>query len=200
MRIAVALLAPTGLLLGGWLLYQVSPVTAMLLGLGLVLGFALQRSRFCVAAAVQDAVLVGDTGPARAVLLALTLSSVGFGVLQYRVGEGLLPGNIYAITGATVVGALLFGIGIVPAGGCTITTVLRLGEGHLRFAWTLLGLFLGGLLGAWHWGWWMSLTPELGPVHLPTALGWPAAAGVQALLLAALWLLLQKVEQRGAER
>lgn len=198
MRALIALTVPTAMVLGGSLLYQASPVTALLLGLGLLLGFALHRSRFCVAAAVQDAVLAEDTGPAKAVLLALALSSVGFGFLQYRAAQAgtILPGNIYAIGPATVIGAVIFGIGIVPAGGCTITTVLRLGEGHLRFAWTLLGLCVGGLLGAWHWGWWMSFGPTLEPVHLPSLLGWTGGAAVQGLLLAGVWLLLNRWEGR----
>jgi hypothetical protein len=197
----IALLAgPSLALVAGWGLYHVRPVTGLLWGLGLLLGAALHRSRFCVAAAFQDTVLFRDTGPAKAVLVALALSLVGFGWLQYRAmhAGAVVPGNIYAISPATLVGALLFGIGIVPAGGCTITMVLRLGEGHLRFLWTLLGLIPGALVGAWHYGWWMGLGGELAPVHLPAVLGWGGAIAVEAALIGSVWLLLSWWERKGA--
>jgi uncharacterized membrane protein YedE/YeeE len=198
-RKAWLLLGPSLTLLIGWGLFHVRPATGLLWGLGLLLGIALHRSRFCVAAAVQDAILFADTAPAKAVLLALALSLAGFGTLQYlaMAAGAPLPGNIYAITPATVVGALLFGIGSVPAGGCTITLVLRLGEGHLRFLWTLLGLLAGALAGAWHYGWWMELGGAVGPVHLPTALGWTGAVAVEAALIGSVWLLLSRWERKG---
>lgn len=193
---------PSLVLLAGWGLYHVRPTTGLLWIIGLLLGAALHRSRLCVAAAYRDPVLFGDTGPAKAVLLALGLSLVGFGLLQYQALAGGLPvpGNIYGVSPALLVGAFLFGIGMVPAGGCTITMVLRLGEGHLRFLWTLLGLLAGALMGAWHYGWWQKLGAGIGPVHLPTVLGWGGAIAVEAGLIGAIWLLLSWWERKGADK
>lgn len=196
----VALLAgPSLALLAGGGLYHLRPATGLLWGLGLLLGVALHRSRFCVAAAFQDAILFRDTGPAKAVLVALALSLPGFGWLQFRAMQAgtAVPGNIYAMSPATLAGALLFGIGIVPAGGCTITTVLRLGEAHLRYLWTLLGLLAGGVVGAWQYGWWMGLGSGIKPVHLPAVLGWGGAVAVEAGLIGGVWQLLRWWERKG---
>lgn len=196
----VALLLPTAVLAVAALLFQRSPVAAGLWLLGLVMGAGLQRTRFCVAAAFRDAVLFFDTGPARAVLLALALSSVTFGGLQFaawRAG-GPVPGGIQPATAGTVVGALLFGVGMLPAGGCVASTLVRLGEGHLRYAWTLLGITLGSLLGAHQYGWYERLLGSTASAHLPALVGWPAALLLQAGLLVLAYRLLIWWEAKGA--
>jgi len=198
----VALLAPSAVLLAGWGLYQLRPATAALWLLGLALGAALQRSRFCVAAAFRDSILFHDGGPAKAVLLALALSSVAFGWMQYGAlarGEAP-PGNLWPVSPATVVGSVLFGIGIVPAGGCAISTLLRLGEGHLRFLWTLIGLIIGALLGAYQYGWWQQFGGMSDSFHFPTEFGWPGAIALQTLLLGGAYALLTWWERKGIKR
>lgn len=175
-----------------WWLYQIRPQTAGLWLAGLALGVALQRSRFCIAAAFRDTVLFYDTGPARGLLLALALSTLTFGLMQYQahLHGAPLPGNLYPISAGTVAGAVLFGIGLVPAAGCACSTLLRVGEGHLRFFWTLLGLIIGSVAGAYHFGWWEGLLGITAPVHLPAVLGWPAAIALQAAALAGILRLL----------
>ncbi|HEY3368027.1 MAG TPA: YeeE/YedE thiosulfate transporter family protein [Symbiobacteriaceae bacterium] len=197
-RALFALLAPSGVLAIGWWLYQMKPQTAGLWLAGIVLGVAMHRSRLCIAAAFRDSVLFHDTGPAKAILLALALSAVSFGWMQHQaLQQGLrLPGNLYPITAGTVAGAFLFGMGMIPAGGCACSTLLRLGEGHLRFLWTLLGLTAGSLLGAYQYGWWEAVLGKTAPVHLPALLGWPLAAALEAVVFVGLFCLLRWWEQR----
>jgi len=197
----VPFLAPSGLVAITWLLLQAESRTALLWLLGLALGFALHRSRFCVAAAFRDSVLFRDVGLARAVILALALSTLTFSVIQYTASTAgqPVPGNIYAISAATLVGAVLFGIGLVPAGGCACSTLLRLGEGHSRYLWTLLGLLTGSLAGASHFGWWEGLWGILPPIHLPAVIGWTATLTLQMALFSALALLLNWWEKKGCE-
>lgn len=201
MRVPIlALAAPSGIVLLAWWLYQMRPTTAMLWLLGIGLGITLHRTRFCIAAAFRDTYLFRDTGPAKALLLALSLSSLTFGVLQIaaaRVGQ-TLPGNLYPISAATIAGALIFGIGIVPAGGCVCSALLRLGEGHVRYVWTLAGLLAGSLLGAYHRPWWEGLTGSAAPLHFPTVLGWPLAAMLYLGLFSALYGLITWWETRKA--
>lgn len=166
--------------------------------LGTALGAALQRSRYCVAAAYRDAVLFFDTGMARSVLLALSVTSATFAAIYMVRMPGQLPLAAQPLTAGTVIGPVLFGIGMVPAGGCAASTLLRLGEGHLRFLWTLLGLILGSLLGAYHYGWWAGLLGTAAPVYLPTTIGWPAALLLQAGLLHAFFLVIRWWERKGA--
>ncbi|MFZ5815567.1 MAG: YeeE/YedE thiosulfate transporter family protein [Bacillota bacterium] len=193
-----ALLAPSGVLVIAWALQRVEARAAIPWLVGVGLGLALQRSRFCIAAAYRDALLFHDTGITRAVLLALSLTTLGFAAIQYQAGGALPPGQLQPVSLGTLVGALLFGIGIVPAGGCACSTLLRLGEGHLRFLWTALGLVVGSLLGASHYAWWEGAAGSLPPVHLPALLGWPGALLLQAALLSALFWLALRWERRGA--
>ncbi|MDF2627033.1 MAG: protein of unknown function YeeE/YedE [Symbiobacteriaceae bacterium] len=167
--------------------------------LGIALGAILQRSRYCVAAAYRDAVLFFDTGMARSVLLAIAAASLTFGLVNImRVPAGQMPLAAQPLTVGTVIGPVLFGIGMIPAGGCAASTLLRLGEGHLRFLWTLLGLVLGSLLGAYHYGWWTELLGAAAPVYLPAAVGWPAAVLLQTGLLLAFYWLIRRWERKGA--
>ena len=194
-----ALMAPSGVVLVTWWLWRHHPAAAAMWLLGVALGAVLQRSRYCIAAAYRDSILFFDTGMARSVLLALAISSVTFGLIQMlRWPGGQVPLAAQPLTAGTLVGPVLFGIGMIPGGGCAGSTLLRLGEGHLRFLWTLLGLVLGSLLGAYHYGWWAGLLGAGAPVYLPAALGWPAAALLQALLLGAVFLLIRWWERKGA--
>ncbi|MFZ5827888.1 MAG: YeeE/YedE thiosulfate transporter family protein [Bacillota bacterium] len=186
-----ALLAPTGVVAVAWALREADGRTAVMWLMGVLLGVALQRSRFCVAAAYRDALLFRDTGVTRAILLALILSTLTFAWIQFQQvsAGGELPGQIQSVSAGTVGGSLLFGIGIIPAGGCACSTLLRVGEGHLRFLYTLLGLVAGSVLGAYHFEWWSSLAGTIPPVHLPSLLGWPQAVALQGLVLGGLlWL------------
>jgi len=196
-----ALTAPSAVLLVAWWLWKHHPQTAAMWLLGIGLGAVLQRSRYCVAAAYRDAVLFFDTGMAHSVLLALTITSVTFAVIYLvRVPGGQLPLAAQPLTAGTVIGPVLFGFGMVPAGGCAASTLLRLGEGHLRFLWTLLGTVAGSLLGAYHYGWWAGLLGTAAPVYLPTSIGWPAALLLQAGLLLVFFLVIRWWERKGAGR
>ncbi|HWI64136.1 MAG TPA: YeeE/YedE thiosulfate transporter family protein [Symbiobacteriaceae bacterium] len=193
-----ALTAPSAVLLVAWWLWRHAPPATLMWLLGIALGVVLQRSRYCVAAAFRDTVLFNDTGMARSVLLAVSIASVTFGtVYALRLPAGALPLAAQPLSAGTVIGPLLFGIGMIPAGGCAASTLLRLGEGHLRFAWTLLGLILGSLLGAYHYGWWEALLGSKGPVFLPAVLGWPAAIALQGALLVTVYFVIRWWERKG---
>ncbi len=95
--------------------------------LGALLGFVLQRGRFCVTGALREVWTSGRTRWLTAFLIAIAVSSVGFFILRdlgvvHDSGEPLTPL-------ATVIGGLIFGVGIVLAGGCATGTYYRAGEG-----------------------------------------------------------------------
>ncbi len=109
---------------------------------GNVFGFILQRARFCFTASLRDPYLTGGTTLTKAVLTAFAITSIGFIAIQYgAVSKGLpMPGQAYVvpISAATAIGAFMFGIGMVIAGGCASGTCMRVGEGfHMQ----ILSLF-----------------------------------------------------------
>ena len=165
---------------------------------GLAMGFVLQRSRLCFAAAFRDALMFHDLGPARGVLLLLAVSTAGFALLQYHSfpGGGPLPGHIAPAGWYTVLGAALFGLGMVVSGGCAASTLVRMGEGFILFWWVGLGLAAGSLAGAYHYPWWQEVLAGR-VVHLPAHLGWAGALAVQFLALAGLYGLGLWWERKG---
>lgn len=103
-------------------------------GFGIAFGYILQRSRFCFTAAFRDPCITGSTSVTRAVLVAVAVGSVGFWAIKYASVMASAESN-FSMTGVApiglplMVGAVLFGIGMVIAGGCASGTLMRVGEG-----------------------------------------------------------------------
>lgn len=108
------------------------------LALGTALGFVLQRGRFCVTGAFRDVWLTRKTRWMTAFLLAIAVQAVGIVALQ-SAGVLNLTTQPLALLGVTA-GSLLFGLGIVLAGGCATGTYYRAGEG-LVGSWIALGMY-----------------------------------------------------------
>lgn len=170
---------------------------------GCAFGFILQKSRFCFTASMRDPALTGSTSVTRAVLIAFAVTSIGFTAIKYGAYlKGLpIPGQSYVvpISLATAVGAFIFGIGMVIAGGCASGTLMRVGEG---FGMQILSLFffvIGSLWGAHDFGWWKLNFIVHGPkIFLPDVFGWLGAIIVQLVIIAVLYVLADKWENRNA--
>lgn len=168
---------------------------------GIVFGFILQKSRFCFTASMRDPYLTGSTSVTRAVLIAFAITTIGFTAIKYGAFvKGLpIPGQSYIVpvSFATVVGAFMFGIGMVIAGGCASGTLMRVGEGFSMQILSLLFFVIGSLWGAHDFGWWkfnfMLNSPK---VFLPDVFGWLGAVVIQLLVIAALYILADKWENK----
>lgn len=104
-----------------------SPILFTGLGLGIVFGFALQRGRFCMNSAFRDIVVLKDYDLLKSVGVALLVSMVGFQILAMTGVITLNPKPL--LWGANILGGLIFGIGMVLAGGCASGITYRAGEG-----------------------------------------------------------------------
>lgn len=167
---------------------------------GLAFGYILQRSRFCFTAAMRDPYLTGSTSLTRAVLTAFAIATIGFSAIKYGyVLAGLpVPGMSYVvpISLATLVGAFMFGVGMVIAGGCASGTLMRVGEGFLMQILSLVFFIIGSLWGAHDFGWWKYHFISKGvKVFLPDIFGWVGAVIVQLLFIFFLYRLAEKWEK-----
>jgi uncharacterized membrane protein YedE/YeeE len=118
-----------------WALYVSAFVT------GLVFGYVIQRGGFCLTRAISNAALMGDHTILRAYVLALLVAMVGVQVLGLT---GLVEIPIRPLHWlANIVGGLLFGAGMIMAGGCAGSTWYRLGEGAGGAGVILLGFAMG---------------------------------------------------------
>lgn len=164
---------------------------------GILIGITMQRTRFCFTASFRDPIMVGTTSLFRAVIIGLMISTIGFGILQYkaigRMSDYLIndvPGQISPVGLNTIIGAVLFGIGMVIAGGCASGTLMRIGEGHLMQVVVLVGFVIGATLGAGHFKFWDNLVISSSKtIYIPEYIGFLPAIITQLTVLGTLYLL-----------
>src|SRR5699024_39428 len=95
--------------------------------LGAALGYVLQRSRFCVTGAFRDLYMARSARYFVPFLLAIAIQAVGVAALT---GMGVIAPEPATFAPLAVIGGgLLFGVGIIMAGGCATGTYYRAGEG-----------------------------------------------------------------------
>jgi uncharacterized membrane protein YedE/YeeE len=182
--------------LGAVLLHDVSVRQAVLFLIGTGLGMSLFHAAFGFAGGWRRFLQQHRSAAIRAQLLLLAIVSVSF----FPVLAGLLPGvsvnGAYAPAGVSVlVGAFLFGAGMQLGGGCGSGTLYSVGGGHVRMLITLTFFVIGTVIGSVHLPWWLAL-PSLGQVSLLERFGWLPALVLQLAVLAALYLLVRRIEYR----
>lgn len=115
------------------------PLAALVIGA--LFGAVIQRGHFCTMGCVSDAVLFGSLRRGRAWALAAATALTGSQALDLA-GMIDLAATPYRAAPlfwlGSVVGGLLFGFGMVLAGGCVSRNLARLGAGSLKALVTLL--------------------------------------------------------------
>lgn len=165
---------------------------------GAVLGFVLQRSRFCFFCHSRDFFEQGDPRGLLAIVLALAVGTVGYhiilaGWLPVPVPGRLPPdAHIGPVSWALVLAGAAFGLGMVMSGSCISAHWYRLGEGSPVAPFALLGAGGGFILGFLSWNSLYTATIATAPVWwLPHWFGYGGSLLVQlgllALLAAGLW-------------
>ena len=124
--------------------------------IGFVFGFVVLRTNFCTMGSISDMLTFGDFRRFRSWLLAIAVALLGVWVLQF-LGVLNTADSIYLTPNlgwaAGIVGGLMFGFGMVFAGGCLSKNLVRAGAGDMRSLMVLMmtGVFgfmtIGGLLG-----------------------------------------------------
>ncbi len=94
---------------------------------GLLLGFVLQRGRFCVVGAYRDVFLSKKFTIFIALFIVVALQSIGVWALHSLGYISIKSQEFYWLS--TIIGGIIFGFGMVIAGGCATGTWYRAGEG-----------------------------------------------------------------------
>ncbi len=112
--------------------------------LGLLLGFSFQKGGFCMNSAFRSIVFEKDHSLVRAWVLVLIINLVLVHLLDELalITISRAPLYIYAL----IPGGLIFGAGMVLAGGCTSGSCYRAGRGMLGSWAALAGFVFGALL------------------------------------------------------
>lgn len=123
---------------------------------GVIYGVFLQYGRFCMASAVRDLFAVGVPRMAVGVLIAVILYAIISALIQQA---GFNTFHAHPLGWHIVIGGLLFGLGMVFAGGCASSSLYKTGEGNLG---SVLVLFSISFSQAWlasAGGWLNHLVP-----------------------------------------
>lgn len=197
--LGVALVAVVVLI--GIALGMKNPTLALFWTTGICFGAILQKGRFCFTASMRDPYLTGGTSITRAVLIAFAITTLGFAAIKYGYAAQGLPvpgmGYVVPISFATLIGAFIFGVGMVIAGGCASGTLMRVGEGfHMQLI-SLLFFVIGSLWGAHDFGWWKYNVISKGKaIFLPDVFGWAGAIIVQLAIIGLLYVAAEKYEEK----
>ncbi|MDA8363507.1 MAG: YeeE/YedE family protein [Gammaproteobacteria bacterium] len=123
---------------------------------GLVYGMALQYGRFCMASAFRDLFAVGVPRMTVGIIIALVLFSLVSAVVT-GAGESTFHPIPYGYQ--NVIGGVIFGLGMVFAGGCASGSLYKSGEGTVASWIVILSLSFSQTWFASAGGWLNDLVP-----------------------------------------
>jgi toxin CptA len=152
-----------------------------------LMGFAIQRGGTCLVAAVDQVVSKRRANRLVALAEASLLVAAGMVIAQLF---GVLPmaPRAFALTGWTVLGGMIMGVGAYVAGSCVFGAIARIGNGELTYLLVPLGFFMG-CVAALELG--MTRLPHAVAAHSPVLS--QAALFVVPLLLLAAWRLTRVI-------
>jgi len=158
----------------GIYLNSVSSVTGIIWIFSILAGITLQRSRLCFASSFRDLFLFGSTKTLKSIILGLMTTSFLFIFVMRSIIQnptiGSIPADPYILPFgiSTIVGGVLFGFGMVIAGGCVSGSLYRIGEGYVASLFSILGVVTGlvALSLSWEW-WWDNLISNEPKIWLP---------------------------------
>ena len=156
---------------------------------GLVIGIIMQRTRFCFVRAFREPFMTGDGGASKAVALAVIISVIGFSILKWSDMKDWESQVFAGFWFGSLVGGIIFGIGMSLTGGCASGTLWRAGEGHIKLWIALIAFALSGSYFR-EWlaisGWSMKLGEAL---FIPDLIGWKVGV-FSVCLLMLFWYLI----------
>jgi uncharacterized protein len=169
--------------------------SGVLLLFGGAFGLILQRCRFCYVRAFRDPFMTGEAVIAKALALSIIIGAIGISIIKWN---GIRPESLYVIPAfwqGSLAGGMVFGIGMVIAGGCGSGTLWRVAEGQLKL-WAALLTFatsnslLNVLLRTTGW------RQKLGKaVFLPYLFGWGGTILLIAFIMLSWYLLVSWNEE-----
>ena len=186
---------------------------ALFLITGLALGYILTRSRYGFAGGIRKIYFTGDGALTKALLLMFALSIIATAGIHYGAaengavmalraeeGDTIIPGTglVQKASLSTIVGGIIFGIGMIFGGGCASGVLTDAGEGEGR-AWIVVLFFaIGGILGTAHGSWWEeSVFTKMGiTVYLPDTFGYVGTVILSLVLLLLIYIFTRKYEDK----
>lgn len=169
------------------------PILALAVVFGVGFGFIISRAQICFTSAFRDLFITGRGYMARAVIVGMMVSTIG--VFSY-IMLGLPPKIMWAAPNA-VIGGLLFGFGIVIAGGCECGWMYRAVEGQVHYWIVGVGNVIGSTLLAATWDYYsVPLVTSFPKINLLESFGNYGGLVVSYVLLFAFLAFVLFLERR----
>lgn len=187
----------------------------LLIGLGL--GYVESRSEIGIATGYTDFFIRGSYTRLYGLLLLFGAGSLGAIGLHYRAAvngavvayqaadsQATIPGTaaVSPVNFGLILGAFLFGVGLAINQGCGLGTLRNIGQGKLRYLWTLFFLFMGTIPGQW-----VKYMLDQSTIHtynvqvyLPDVLGYDGTIIVTVLIIFVLALTARHYEMKRREQ
>lgn len=109
--------------------------------IGFLFGFFLEKADLCGASALSEVVMMRDKQKLGGIWVIIAVSMIGFALFA---AFGFISLNPKSFTWANkLLGGILFGIGIVLAGGCVSGCLFKTGQGNINSMAGLIGIPLG---------------------------------------------------------
>lgn len=185
----------------------IEPTTLILsisMVIGTIAGFIMHRSDYCITGMFRDAIMFRHTFMLRALFLQIVVAMILFEILHQA---GALPFYPFPLLGkpslANIIGGIVFGIGMVLAGGCVVGTLYKMGAGSVTSFFAFIGLIVGsGLYPEIHpiWATFSKATILTDAVTLPQLLGASPTVLVVAVAFPAIFLFFRWQQQHLWER
>lgn len=134
-----------------WALYLIFAQGSTKLGMamlfGSAFGLAIAKAQICFTSAFRDIFTTGRSELAKAIIIGMAVATLG--VFSYiMIGQ---PPKIMWAGPNAIIGGILFGFGIVLAGGCECGWMYRAVEGQVHFWVVGIGNVIGATLLAFVW-------------------------------------------------
>lgn len=184
--------------------YGSKAATSLLIGVAL--GIAFERGRFCIFCIFRDSINERKNYGLISIFTALAVGAIGytviFGIFLPVPGKDQLPpsAHIGPVSLALVLGGLAFGIGMALAGACISGQFYRLSQGYLRAIPGLIGVIIGFILSFNTWNFLYRNFVEGAPkLWLPHYIGYAGSLAVTLGLIGiAMYFLITR--SNSAER
>ena len=187
---------------------------ALHLIIGLTIGYVMQRSRFGFAGGIRKIYLTGDSSLTKALMFMFSITliitvAIHYGAyvngadVYYRAvesGVAVIPGSDYVEPAnlATILGGILFGIGMMLGGGCASGTLTDAGEGEGRGLIVLFFFCTGALWGAYDMPWWKQsmFFKVKKQLYLPDVFGYMGTIIISLLGYLCIYIIAKKYEDK----
>ncbi len=162
-----------------------------LLFFGMLIGIVMHRARFCFVRAFRCPFMTGEAETVKAVAISLMVLSAGSAVIKWAYIQDPMTGVYHNFWFGSLIGGLIFGIGMLLAGGCASSTLWRVGEGNAKLMVTLVTFALTNSLVAAGLKK-IGVFDRLGKgVFLPDSISWQVTIPLLVVFLGA-WIIIAK--------